>query len=250
MKAENNGAKYQVLITSTTRKKGDGSFVEEVGWSDLVSDGKPRVLTSTAEAFRLEVTLGGGLPFVMPDLSTLPGLVGPVLDVLTFYADQFLAIHRGAALQGPGDRVFVEMDLVPSWADGQRVLLGEDHIHIEISLIRVDRSAGLAMLLVRHVPPADPKIRLPADWMRTPVAGTPNNWVQVRKTATGYAASIGRETFDVQLVVSLANGAIVSADMENPVTAITRECRDAALTDCGEATTTPTLRRIQMELVP
>jgi hypothetical protein len=237
-----------VRITATTVKKGDGSFVEEVAWSDRVSNGKPRVLTATSQAFRLEVTLAGSQPFVMPDLSKVPDLIGPVLDLITFYADQFLAIHEGS-LQRPGDHFLFQTDLVPSWADGVIVIVGEDHIHFDISLTKVDKAAGVATLVIKHVPPAEPRIRLPADWMRARVATTPNNWVQVRKTTTGYAAAIGSETFDVELTVALSDGRIVSASMDNPVTAITRDCTDAALTQCGVPRETPTLRRIQMSLV-
>jgi hypothetical protein len=99
------------------------------------------------------------------------------------------------------------------------------------------------------VPPSAPKIRLPADWMRARVAETPNNWVLVRKTATGFAASVGKETFDVTLDVDTSNGKILSAKMENPVTKVTRACSDAALTKCGDAQATPTLRRIELSLV-
>ena len=248
MKGQNNAHTYEVRITATTVKKGDGTFAEEVAWSDSVSNGKPRALAATAQAFRLEVTLDGSQPFVMPDLSKVPGLIGPVLDLITFYADQYLAIH-GGSLRQVGDRFLFQTDLVPSWADGTRVILGEDHIHLDVHLTAVDKAGGLATLLIKHVPPAEPKIRLPADWMRAPVATTHNNWVQIAKTPAGYAASIGRETFDVELTVSLDDGRIVSATMDNPVTAITRDCTDAALTQCGEPRSTPTLRQIQMALV-
>ena len=248
MKAENNATRYEVRITATTLRKSDGSLVDEIAWSDLVWNGKPRPLTPTSQAFRFEVTLDGAQPFEMPDLSRVPDLIGPVLDLITFYADQFLAIH-GGSLQKAGDQFLFQADLVPSWADGANVIVGEDHIHFDLTMTNVDKPAGLATLLIRHVPPAEPKIRVPVDWMRAPVATTPNNWVQVRKTAGGYAASIGRETFDVVLTVSLNDGRIVSANMDNPVNAITRECTDAALTQCGDARTTPTLRRIQMSLI-
>ena len=85
--------------------------------------------------------------------------------------------------------------------------------------------------------------------MRARVAETPNNWVQVRKTATGFAASVGKETFDVTLNVDTSNGKILSARMENPVTKVTRACSDGALTQCGDALATPTLRRIEMSLL-
>jgi len=248
MKAENNGNKYQVRFTATTKRRSDSQFVEEFAWSGLEANGSPRPLSPAAEAFRLEVTLGGGQPFVIPDLSKTPGIVGPVLDLLTFYTDQFLAIHQND-LRLPGHRAVVPIDLVPSWADGVSVILGEDHFHFDLTLTKVDSEAGRATLLIKHVPPAEPKIRIPAEWMRAPVAGTPNNWVQVRKRANRFEASVGLETFDVELTVNTTDGSIISATMHNPVTAITRDCTDAALTQCGEPRTTPTLRQIQMALV-
>jgi hypothetical protein len=71
----------------------------------------------------------------------------------------------------------------------------------------------------------------------------------VRKTATGFAASVGKETFDVTLNVDISHGKILSARMENPVTKVTRACSDAALTQCGNAQATPVLRRIELSLL-
>jgi hypothetical protein len=73
--------------------------------------------------------------------------------------------------------------------------------------------------------------------------------VLVRKTATGFAASVGKETFGVTLNVDTSNGKILSARMENPVSKVTRTCSDAALTACGDAQATPILRRIELSLV-
>lgn len=126
-------------------------------------------------------------------------------------------------------------------------MIGEDAIDFDIAL--TEARDGVAVLVIRHVVPSQPKIRIPADWMRAPVADTPNNWVQVRKTQTGYAASVGKETFDVELRIDLADGKILSAQMDNPVKKITRDCTDLALTQCGEPRPDPTLRRIEMSLV-
>jgi len=72
--------------------------------------------------------------------------------------------------------------------------------------------------------------------MRAPVADTPNNWVQVTKTKDGkYQAGVGKETFDVSITVSTADGRILSASMDNPVVMSGRQCDDAALTKCGDA---------------
>ncbi len=247
MKGQDGGSTYEVRITGTTKKASDGRFVEEFAWTDMVANGAPRALADS-QAFRLAVTLEVGAPFEIPDLSKAPGLIGPVTDLMTFYADLFLAMHQGA-LRKVGDHFYFSNPITASWADGTVVVLGEDHIDFDIALTAVDTASHVATLLIKHVPPSVPKIRLPADWMRARVAETPNNWVLVRKTATGFAASVGKETFDVTLNVDTSNGKILSAKMENPVTKVTRACSDAALTECGDAQATPTLRRIELSLL-
>ena len=72
--------------------------------------------------------------------------------------------------------------------------------------------------------------------MQAPVADTANNWVEVTKTKDGkYEAGVGKETFDVTIIVSTVDGKILSAIMENPVVTSSRLCDDAALTKCGAA---------------
>jgi hypothetical protein len=248
MKGLNDGATYEVRIGGIVKKNAEGHFVDEYAFSDLIWNGKPRPLAASAQAFRTAVTLEGGAPFASPDLSKAPNLIGPITDLLTFYADLFLAMHQGALRQS-GDRFYFQNPVVASWADGKVVVIGEDAVDFDVTLTEVDTRDGVAVLMIKHVPSADPKIRLVADWMRPPVADTPNNWVQVRKTATGYLASVGKETFDVELRVALADGKILSAKMDNPVKKITRECSDEALTHCDDARPDPTFRRIEMALV-
>ena len=180
MTARNNDSAYEVRLTASVLRDAAGRFVEEYAWSDLMVDGIPRQLTPTSQQFRQWVTLGGDAPFVFPDLSRLqPGLIGPVTDLLTFYADLFLAMNAGR-LRAPGDRFLVRRDAPNSWADGSVVLVGEGAIDFDITLTDIDRVNGVAALLVKHVVPEEPAIRIPAAWMRAPVADTPNNWVQVR----------------------------------------------------------------------
>jgi len=248
MTGTNNGKTYDVRISGGVKKGSDGHFVDEYAWSDLVTNGAPRALSPTNQAFRAAITLEGGVPFVPPDLSKASQLVAPVLDLLTFYADLFLAMHAGELRQA-GDHFRFPNPISSSWADGSDVIIGEDHIDFDVTLTNVDQSSGTASLLVKHIPPQEPKIRLTAEWMRSPVAETPNNWVQVEKSQTGYTASVGKETFDVVLGVSLSDGRILSASMENPVTAVVRECSDAALTRCSDGKPSPTLRHIEMVLI-
>lgn len=249
MKGENDGSSYEVRMTATTKKDADGRFFEEYAWSDLVSNGNPRPLPPKSQKFRLAVTLEpGGPPFSPPDLSQAPNLIGPVLDLMTFYADLFLAMHSGK-LREAGDQFKVPSPATGSWADGQGVLLGEDAVDFEIALTTLDEATDVATLLVKHVPPEEPNIQLPAGWMHDPVSDTANNWVQVRNRGEIFVASVGTETFDVEMRIDLKDGKILSATMENPVDKVTRECRDAALTDCGAARRSPTFRRIEMELM-
>ena len=52
---------------------------------------------------------------------------------------------------------------------------------------------------------------------KAPVADSANNWVEVKKTKNGkYAAGVGKETFDVTITISTADGRILSASMDTP----------------------------------
>jgi hypothetical protein len=248
MTGRNDSTAYEVQLDATVAKNEADKFIEEYAWSSLVTNGVPRPLSPSAQAFRHAYTLEGTTPFAPPDLAKAPGLVGPVTDLMTFYADLFLAMHAGV-LREPGDRFYFSSPMTASWADGNVVVLGEDAVDFDITLTEVDARRRVAILLVKHVPPPEPKIRLPADWMREAVADTPNNWVEVRKTARGFQASVGRETFDVQLEIALADGKILSAKMHNPVATITRDCMDEALTQCGEPRSVPILREVEMTLI-
>jgi hypothetical protein len=105
---------------------------------------------------------------------------------------------------------------------------------------------------VRHVPPAQPKVKLPAPWMQTPVADTPNNFVDVKgKNAAGkYVAQVGKETFDVEIKISLKDGKILSATLNNLVGTRQRECSDAEFKDCGEPSAHQIHRQIEIHLAP
>src|ERR1700682_5940844 len=90
-------------------------------------------------------------------------------------------------------------------------LLAEDSVDFDVSLANINVPDKIATVTVRHVPPARPDVRLPVAWMRTPVGNTPNNWVEITKNfasksaADKYVASVGMETFDVEMKISLTN---------------------------------------------
>lgn len=117
MKGKNNNWLYEIRVIGTVRKNADGRFVDEFVWSDFVSDGTPRALRTETQALRAQVTLEGGNPFVMPNLADAGPIVGPVTDMLTFYADLFLAMH-GGMLREAGDHILVPNPTVASWAAG------------------------------------------------------------------------------------------------------------------------------------
>jgi hypothetical protein len=51
-------------------------------------------------------------------------------------------------------------------------VIGEDAIYFDLTLKAVNRFDNTATLVVRHVPPEKPEIRLPANWMRKLISDT------------------------------------------------------------------------------
>jgi hypothetical protein len=178
-----------------------------------------------------------------------PGLIGPVLDFYTFYVDLWLAA-KSPRLARAGDQIRVPGRGANSWADGPTVIVGQDAVDFAITLLGVDSAAGLAQVLVRHVPPATGRVPLPVDWMRAPVDSAPNNWVQVEQVGGKFIAGVGQESFDVWLVVSLADGRILAARMDNPVDVVERTCADRSLTNCDAPVRGRIRRQIWLDLIP
>jgi hypothetical protein len=236
---------YGARADGVVRKDSLGRIVEDFEWSHLVRDGHDVPLAAGTDAVRQQLTLSPGF-MVPPNVArTDPRLVGPVLDLLTFYVDLWLAAKM--PLAHAGDHAHLPRTAPNSWADGRVVILGADAIDFDITLVSLDSAAGRARLLVRHVPPAKAVVHFPASWMQVPLFDTPNNWVEVTKTSdTSYLAGAGRETFDVEIDVSLADGRIVAATMDNPVDLVERVCRDAALTVCAPPYRYRILRRIAL----
>jgi hypothetical protein len=237
--------KYSAHADGLVRKDSLGRFIEEFEWSDLVQNGRPLPLPAHTLSVRQQLTLEPTL-VLQPNLArTDPRLIGPILDLFTFYVDLWLAAKM--PLARAGDHVRFPRNAPSSWADGQSIIVGQDAVDFDITLVSLDSASSLARLRVLHVPPAAQSIQFPASWMRTPLFDTPNNWLQVAKASdTGYVAGVGRETFAVDLAVSLADGRIVDATMDNPVDLEERVCRDAALTACGAPYRYRILRRIAL----
>jgi hypothetical protein len=168
---------------------------------------------------------------------------------MTFYSDEWLA-NRMGALRKPGDHFYFVVPFNPSWADGTHVLLGEDSIAFDMTWKSTNEADHTALILIRHVPPAKPNVHLTADWMKKPVADTPNNWVEVEKNQDGkFDAAVGNETFDVLLTIDLTDGKILAGTMDNTVKTVHCTCEDQALTKCGEPVPHQIYRKIEIALV-
>jgi len=247
MKGLNENWRYEIQADGVVKRDSSGKYFEEYAWSHLISDGTPATLSPTTSNFRQIVSLAPETPPSFPNLSQVdPHLIGPITDWMTFYVDLWLA-NRLNKLSHAGDHFYFKRGTPSSWADGNHVLLGEDSIDFDFTLKDVSQTDKIATLLVRHVPPAKPEIKIPVEWMRPSVADTPNNWVEVEKRPNGkYLAEVGKETFDVQIKVSLANGKILSAKIDNSVEAVSRECADATLTSCTASVPHHILRQIEI----
>ena len=247
MKGINEDWHYEIEADGVVKKDSAGSFFEEYHWSNMISDGQKVALSSASLDFRQQLSLDPNVTPAQPNLSQIERkLHGPILDFVTFYADLWLVVKL-ANLNHVGDHFYFPLNMAPSWADGSYTLIGEDSIDFDFTLKEINQSDKTATLFVRHVPPEKSRVQLPADWMQKPVADTANNWVQVQKTKDGkYSAGVGKETFDVEIKLSLTDGKILSASMDNPVETIERECEDAAATKCGDPK--PHLIRRQIEI--
>lgn len=246
MKGINENWRYEIQADGVVKKDSAGTYFEEYGWSNMISNDPKIFLTASSRNFRQEVSLDPNHNPSFPDISQAPVLVGPITDLMTFYVDVWLALKTGK-LTKAGDHFYRQMGTPSSWADGVRVLQGDSSIDFDFILKEINQPAGTATLIVRHVPPEKTQVRLPAEWMRKPVADTANNWVTVEKRENGkYLGAVGKEVFDVEIKLSLADGKILSATMDNPVQTIERECTDQALTNCGNPK--PHLIRRQIEL--
>jgi hypothetical protein len=242
MQATNEGhvrnIRYEARVSGAVKKNAAGVFVEELAWSDLSVNGQPTALTPASEQFRETLSLAPDYSLSIPDLSQVqPILIGPITDLLAFYSDVQLAMRQKSLLKA-GDHVYVKHGMPNSWADGTYVVLGQDAIDFDIALKSIDKTSRTAVLVVRHVPPKEPRIQWPAEWMHAPVSDTPNNWVEVEKSSDSsggkYAAEVGKETFQADIAVALGSGRIVSATMDNPVEVLQRDCADRTLASCSD----------------
>jgi len=250
MKASNQSRlrtiRYEAEAQGKVQKNAMGQYVEEFAWTNYVLNGAPVTLSPEAAAFRQRLSLEKGFPLTVPDLRPVLRLVGPITDLLTFYVDLAVAKERGS-LRRVGDHFHVAHGAPATWADGHYILKGEDSIDFDVALEALDADQQVATLVVRHVVPVQPQISFVADWMRNPVADTPNNWMQVSKQQDGrYIGAVGKELFDARVRIDLRNGRILGATLHNPVEIIERICTDAELTHCDAPIRSQILRQIEI----
>ncbi len=246
--------KYTAEAEALIKRDEQGRFIEEVRWTRLMLAGQEIPLDEASANFRQRVSLDPSVNMTPPSPKDITGinpmLIGPVFDFMTFYVDLHPALHQGK-LKRAGDHVRIAHSQPNSWADGTNVIIGEDCIDFDLTLQRIDETR--AVLNVRHVPPPESSIRLPAPWMHERVnPRSPNNWVQVQRDAAsgGFVAAAGHETFDVVITIDRATGSILAATMDNPVDVVQWHCIDEALTDCGEPMKFRIHRRIELRRAP
>lgn len=246
MTGSNHGWQYQIQADGIVKKDAEGLFYEQIGWSNLRSNA-PMALSAASLDFRQQLSLSASKYLVVPNLNKVqPFLIGPITDLLTFYSDVFLA--NELKLSRAGQHAYFPHGSPNSWADGQHVLLGQDSIDFDLSLSAIDSEEHTATLLVRHVPPAHPQVKLPAEWMQARVGDAANNWVQVEKSDHSYVAQVGAETFEVRVKLDSRDGKIVSAELHNSVVFRSRECEDADLSRCDAPKTQTILRQVTLLL--
>lgn len=250
MTGTNEAWHYTIRAEGTVKRDANGRFFEEYAWSGMESNGQSAPLRADTAEFRQRLTLDPNQMPSVPDLTKVdPKLIGPITDFMTFYTDVWLATKIGNFKKAGDHFYFANPMAASSWADGTRTVLGESAIDFDMTLKSVDEAAGTAVLEVKHVPPAKQHVKLPAEWMTTPLGERPNNWVGVTKEQDGsYTAAVGEENFVVDVTLSTVDGKVMSAVMDNPVKTIERSCKDAALTDCTPAKPHQIVRKVQIEL--
>lgn len=240
--------RYEADATCTVKKNADGVFVDDFEWTRLVVNKTAIELPKGKDAIHQVLSRDPAFKLSIPDLSKVPPMmIGPITDLLTFYADLQLAV-RDQKLIKQGDHFYFAHGAPASWADGATVVVGEDSIDFDVTLAKIDAQAGTASTVVRHVPPKKPQIRKVADWTSVPVADTENNWIEVVKIgADSYLGQVGKETFDVELRTRLSDGHLISAKLDNVVDVLERPSKKPDLSQPGDESRYKIVRTIELE---
>lgn len=243
----------EIQADGIVRKDPDGTYFEDYEWS-APSDG--------GVAVRQQISLDPNGELALPSFTDADlWLSRPMVQMWGIYIEVRNAVQ--GKLTRAGDHFHSSWGAPASCPEGKQipvtnlskcgddVLLAQFENDFDFTLKDVNRSNDTATLVVRHVPPEIPYVKLPAEWMRKPVAGTPNNMVIVRKMGEGkYLAVVGKTTQTDEIVLSLSDGKILSATLDNPGEVVERECTDAALTQCGEPKPRSVRSRVEISLEP
>ena len=94
--------RYEADATCTVRKNADGVFFDDFEWTGLVVNGNAVQLPAGSNAVRQVLSRDPAFKIGVPDLSKVPpALIGPITDLLTFYADLQLAVRDSKHQDGP-----------------------------------------------------------------------------------------------------------------------------------------------------
>jgi hypothetical protein len=241
----------EVQADGIVKKDPDGTYFEEYEWSAPSDQGV---------AVRQQISLDPNGKLALPSFTDADlWLSYPMVQMWGIYIEVRLAVkgkltragdHFHFSFGGPASCLVGKQIPVTNLSKcGDDVLLAQFANDFDYTLKDVNRANDTATLVVRHVAPEIPDVKLPAEWMRKPVAGTPNNEVVVRKTGEGtYLTAVGKTTQTDEIVLSLSDGKILSATLDNPGEVVERECADSALTQCGEPQSRSVRARVEISL--
>ena len=162
MTATNEDWHYAADASGTAKKAANSSYAEEFRWTGMTSNGQSVTLTLPMGEYRQSLSLDPAMMPSGPDLSKVdPKMVGPILDLMTFYTDLWL-VDKVGILQHAGDHFYLPGPQANSWADGTRVLVGKDRVDFDLNLDSIDPVEHKALVVVHHLPPSHPNLGFPA----------------------------------------------------------------------------------------
>jgi hypothetical protein len=149
MTGNNDGWQYTIEATVVVKRDMNGRYYEEISWSDLTSNAQ-QPLTPASLALRQTVSLDDPASYMrVPNLADVqPLLIGPITDTLTIYSDLLLAMQ--SKLAHAGQTAYVPRTTPNSWADGKRVLLGQDVVDFSLTVETLNPAENAETLLIQH----------------------------------------------------------------------------------------------------
>lgn len=157
------------------------------------------------------ISLSPGNHVKMPPL-TIPEMTGEITDLNTFYVAISPALH----IQKLSDKLPFFMDSVVrgNFADGGRILKGEDCIHVSQKLISHDKS--IVIIETAFKPPVELSIKPLLDTIGKKTFGYFNNFQMVQQGVPGKVNLMwGVEEFTITSTIDIVTGQILKADMIN-----------------------------------